>query len=91
MATQTRDELETLIAELYAEGRNGYMFSEAKAQWLESELESYEEYPDKDYLDDLRGWTLYWLEQHMNDCSPEELSPGGIYHWMVLATEQSCD
>ena len=67
------------------------MFSEAQAQWLESEVEMYDEYPDKDYLDDLKGWTLYWLEQMMNDCSHDDLKPDGIYHWMVQAVEQSED
>ena len=83
----TREEVESVIAELYDEGRAGNMFSEASAQWLESCLE--EENPDYDDLihGDLPGWTAYWLRGMVADIEAAELEPGGLYHWMVQALD----
>ena len=83
--------VEQYVEEMYARGREGDMFAEAQAQWLESCLEAPVEQQREDLLDDVEGWALYWLEGLMNDCSDEELEPGGLYHWMVVATEQAED
>ena len=80
-----RKEAEKLVAEWYADGTK---WGEAKAQRMESWLE----YDDEDFmnldLSDVRGDTLYWLEEMMKDCSSDDLKPGEIYHWMVIAYEE---
>ena len=82
-------EAKEMIAEWYAEGT---MWGEAQAQRMESWLEcDPEDLNWDDLLSDTTGDTLYWLESMMGDCSPDELKPGGLYHWMVQAYEQgSC-
>ena len=82
-------QLRDLITELDEESRQGDMFSEAKSQWLESCLESPNDYQFDLLWDHLDGDTLYWLEGHMSACEPEYLEPGNIYHWMVKAVEHS--
>ena len=78
-----RKEAEEMIAEWYAEGT---MWGEAQAQRMESWLECNDDELDwEDILSDTRGDTLYWLEEMMNDCDKDELSEGGLYHWMVIA------
>ena len=68
----------------------GTMWGEARAQRMESWLECDPEDLDwDDILSDTHGDTLYWLEQVMNDCDEEELSEGGLYHWMVVAYEEA--
>ena len=79
-------EVEEYITEMYA--RKGDMFAEAQGQWLDSCLECPEQYNDY-LLDNVHWHTICWLEGHMSNYSPNELSPGGVYHWMVLATEQA--
>ena len=82
--------VEEYISEMYARGRDGDMFAESQGQWLDSCLECSEQYDDN-LLDDVEWRALCWLDGHMSNSSgdSEELSPGGIYHWMVVATEQA--
>ena len=89
-----KEQVEMYVQEIYARGREGDMFAEAQGQWLDSCLECMEEDEmNGAMLDDVQGDALYWLECHMSNYHPdsEELSPGGIYHWMVVATEQAED
>ena len=85
-------EVREYVAEMHARGRKGDMFAEAQGQWLDSCLECAEQYDDN-LLDDVEGDALFWLDGHMSNYhhDSEELSPGGIYHWMVIATEQAED
>ena len=82
-------QLKDLITELDEESSEGNMFSEAQSQWLCSCLESPSDYQYESLTNDLVGDTLYWLEGLMNDCDPDDLKPGNIYHWMTLAVEHS--
>ena len=82
-------QLKQLITQLDKESSNGDMFSEAMSQWLESCLESPNDYEFQSLWNDLESDTLYWLEGVMNDCDQTELQPGGLYHWMTLAVEHS--
>ena len=61
-------------------------FAEAQAQWLESCLESPEQYDE--VLDGLEYRTLCWLEGQMGDVDQDQLDPGGLYYWMVQAYEE---
>ena len=81
-----RKEAEQLVQEWYAEGT---MWGEARAQRMESWLECDDDQVNwKSILSDIRGDTLYWLEEQMNDCDPEMLESGGLYHWMVVAYDE---
>ena len=83
-------QLESLVSELYQDSRdNNNMFSEAKAQWLDSCLECPDDYNYESLWTELEEDTLYWLEGLMNDCEQDELKPGGLYHWMTVACEQA--
>ena len=62
-------------------------FAEAQAQWLESCLESPEQYDE--VLVGLKYLTLCWLEGQMNDVDQDQLDPGGLYYWMTEAVDQS--
>ena len=70
--------LTAFVAELYQEGAEGDMGSEAKAQWLESCLESPEDYDYDSLMDDLTHDAHHWAEQLYNDCQ---------YPWLAAAME----
>ncbi len=66
-------------------------FSTFYEEELKFQVESLKDDDELDWesiLSDTRGDTLYWLEEMMNDCDQEQLKPGGLYHWMVLAYEE---
>ena len=81
-----RQEAVAFVAEKYAEGT---MWGEAQAQRMESWFDCGDDDMDwDDLLSDAKGDTLYWLEEMMNDCAHDQLEPGGLYHWMVVAYEE---
>ena len=79
------NKLQQTIADLYS--MEDDLFAHAQAQYLESCLDSDEVHDELLY--DLKGDTLYWLEEQMNDIDSEDLLPDGIYHWMTVAVAQS--
>ena len=82
-----REAAEAFVTEKYAEGT---MWGEAQAQRMESWLECPDDQLDwKNIMTDTYQDTRYWLEEMMNDCSSDELQPGGLYHWMVQAYDES--
>ena len=85
----TLQDLEARIAELdQLSQAEDDMWAEARSQWLASWTECPEEdWQDRD-LDELEMSADYWLEGMINDVEPQELEPGGLYHWMIIAQSQ---
>ena len=74
-------QVQALVALLYDESRTeDNMFSEAKAQWLESCLESPGDYDYVTLMGHLDGDAAHWAEQLYNDCG---------YEWLYKAVKQA--
>ena len=73
--------IRALVETFYKESaQDDNMFSEAKAQWLESCLESADDYDYETLMNDLDVDAHHWAEQCYRDCG---------YEWMYKAVKQA--